>query len=236
MLFQTKNKVPEVYIKESRDFQLLASILDVAFNYLISNQNKLNYLDDIELVDSKLLDLISIYLGFFTNQYYPENLLRSILINFPEMIRNKGSNKGLTVAVQALQNSYTDITQVSIALSGDKEYILSTDGVLIDQKYIEEVLKYVTPIGAIIDSIHIIQDMNDLTPERFKNEDQILSLNAQKDGNGGSPWFLGQIRNSPELGEGRSNIQNIFLSRVGQTPIVKESVIRYITVKQGEKQ
>lgn len=99
MLFQTKNKVPEVYIKESRDFQLLASILDVAFNYLISNQNKLNYLDDIELVDSKLLDLISIYLGFFTNQYYPENLLRSILINFPEMIRNKGSNKGLTVAV-----------------------------------------------------------------------------------------------------------------------------------------
>jgi hypothetical protein len=53
------------------------------YNTLLSNQFKLNYIDDIELVDAKLLDLISKYLGFFTSEYYPEDLLRSILINFP---------------------------------------------------------------------------------------------------------------------------------------------------------
>lgn len=127
-------------------------MIDALYNYGISNQLKINYIDDLEIVDAKLLSLISKYLGFFTDMYYPEDLLRAILMNFPDMIRNKGSFKGIQTAVKALQNAYTDISFVDITPTDEEShYIISTDGVIIDQNYIDEVLAYVLPIGTIID-------------------------------------------------------------------------------------
>lgn len=102
MLFSTRNNVPDIYMTSSRDFQLFGAILDSIYNYLISNQVKINYMDDLEIVDAKLLPLISKYLGFFTDIYYPEDLLRSILMNFPSMVKNKGSRLGIEIAVKAL--------------------------------------------------------------------------------------------------------------------------------------
>lgn len=69
------------------------------------------------------------------------------------------------------QNNVYDNTQFSI----------STDGVIINQNYIEEVLKYVLPIGAIVDQILVIQDMNNLTPDRFGNTDTIIGIRFGED-------------------------------------------------------
>lgn len=67
MLFETRNNVPDIYTKASRDFQLISSAFDCMYNALINNQLKLNYIDSLEIVDAKLLDLIKDYLGFFTD-------------------------------------------------------------------------------------------------------------------------------------------------------------------------
>ena len=186
MFYQTKNNIPEVYINESRDFQLISSALDSIYNYLLSNKSKMDYLDDLELVDAKLLDLIKDYLGFFTDQYYPENLLRSILINFPYMIKNKGSYNGVKIAIEALQNAFTSISYINIIRTGESKdntsltgfdnstFEISTDGVIINQNYIDEVLAYVLPIGALVDRIYIVQAINTLTPESFTSKDDLI--------------------------------------------------------------
>lgn len=243
MVFKTRNNVPEVYTNRSRDFQLISNTLDCIYNYLLSNKSKMDYLDDIEVVDSKLLDLLKDYLGFFTDQYYPENLLRSILINFPAMIKNKGNYNGVKIAVEALQNAFTNISFIDIirkeenkdgaSLTGYDNSIfeISTDGVVISQNYIDDVLSYVLPIGALIDRIYTVRAINTLTPESFTTSDDITLINAQTLGSTYS-YILGTIRKSDSLNGISENLYK-YLSKVGQTPIVKQSLTKHITIGKG---
>lgn len=226
MLFSTRNNVPDIYMTSSRDFQLFGAILDSIYNYLISNQVKINYMDDLEIVDAKLLPLISKYLGFFTDIYYPEDLLRSILMNFPSMVKNKGSRLGIEIAVKALQNAFADITFVNVAADPEipGKYNISTDGVIINQAYVDEVLSYVLPIGAIVDQFYILQDINTLKSELFKNSDNPIGLFFNLNSSG--ELLLSSIRNSadiPDILETTNNL-NKYFSKVGQTPIVKEAI------------
>ena len=252
MFFQTKNNIPEVYINESRDFQLISSALDSIYNYLLSNKSKMDYLDDLELVDAKLLDLIKDYLGFFTDQYYPENLLRSILINFPYMIKNKGSYNGVKIAIEALQNAFTSISYINIIRTGESKdntsltgfdnstFEISTDGVIINQNYIDEVLAYVLPIGALVDRIYIVQAINTLTPESFTSKDDLIILNLQDKTNSNN-YLLGSIRKSQTfLGMNNSTeitasntLEQKYIGKIGQTPIVKQAITKHITINKG---
>lgn len=231
MLFSTRNNVPDIYMTSSRDFQLFGAILDSIYNYLISNQLKINYIDDLEIVDAKLLPLISKYLGFFTNMYYPEDLLRAILMNFSSMVKNKGSKLGIEIAVKALQNAFADITFVNVAADPDipGKYNISTDGVIINQAYIDEVLSYVLPIGAIVDQFQILQDINTLKPELFKNTDKPIGLFFDSSDSsdywvqdGDIELLLGSIRNSAIIENQKHNL-NKYFSKIGQTPIVKKA-------------
>lgn len=227
MLFKTRNNVPEVYSTSSRDFQLLSAAFDCVYNTLITNQSKLNYLDNIETVDANMLELLKDYLGFFTNQYYPENLLRSILINFPEAIRYKGSLKGVEVAIEALQNAYTDISYVTIRKQEQDSSRISieTDGVLLNQNYIDELLKYVLPIGIIIDQIIVSRDMKDLPGDEIFSQDSVWGLktdSSDSSSDGYYPYIIGSIRNMFQQYGNAYNL-NYFLSKIGQTPVVRTS-------------
>lgn len=153
MLFQTKKNVPDVYIDESRDFQLLGNIFDIVFNANINNMSKLDYLRFVSLLDASLLQPMATYLGFFTTLYYPEDLMRSILLNFREIVKYKGTEKGFKIAIESLQNAYRGISELSVK-RGDDGYtiLISSDGVIIDQRYIDDLLRYVCPVGCFIRS------------------------------------------------------------------------------------
>lgn len=162
----TKDMAPEIYSTESRDFQLVSKVFDLAINSVINNEAKMKYLSFISKIDAKLLRLLASYIGFFSDQYYPENLLRSILANFPDMIKNKGNITSLEIAIKALQNAYTSISDIKIEKDEniDLAYRIKTDGVIIDSNYVNDVLKYVRPAGVIISSIDRVE-AEDLEPQ-----------------------------------------------------------------------
>ena len=152
MFFKTQNNVPDVYTTESRDFQLLEKICDVTFNTTLSNLSKVQFIRYVETIDAALLKPLASYLGFFTEQYYPEELLRSILANFRDMIKNKGTLKSIEIATNALQSAYKGVSDVRIDTATDDPYeiIVISDGVVIDSSYVDEVMKYIAPVGVKI--------------------------------------------------------------------------------------
>ena len=148
MFFKSQNNVPDVYTNESRDFQLIEKVCDVAFNTTLSNLSRVQFIRAVSTIDAALLTPLASYLGFFTELYYPERILRSVLTNFREMIQYKGTLKGISLGIKSLQDAFSGVSYIDIKESDDyKTIVVTTDGVVIDQSYVDDVLRYVLPVG-----------------------------------------------------------------------------------------
>lgn len=233
MIFKTRNNVPDIYTIASRDFQLFESVIDALVNNNLSNIAKINYLRYPAKLDSKLLKLLSSYVGFFTSNYYPDELLRSVLINFPTIIKNKGTLKAIELAVKALQNAYTSNADIQIIRDPDQEdnytYLIQiTGGHKVDSIYLNDLLKYVRPVGIILKDI-INTSLGGTTRVTIipqKNPGIILRNNIVSSED--ASYTYGLIRKDPTApvidvstdAAGRA-ASNIMLSGVGHTPVVK---------------
>ena len=103
-IVRTKNYVPDVYVSESRDFQLFLRVLDFV-------QNSLKYDIDTMLcslstqdIPGQYLERLKSKLGFYTNHTYEDDSLRIALSVFPFIIRYKGSKEGIVRCVTAYLN------------------------------------------------------------------------------------------------------------------------------------
>lgn len=234
MLFKTRNNVPDPYTEESRDFQLFEAILDCIFNYNVSNQFKENYIDDLELASSEILNLEADYLGFFTKQYCPESLLRNILLLFPKIINYKGSEEGIRLALLALENAFNDVSYITLNKIDDKDstWNIQTDGTPINRKYLEELLKYVLPAGALIENIYFEYSSGNVSDNILgKATSVLLQPVGETTDNDNIELILGSIRT--KYNEYSNNdVKNRLLSSVSSTPVViKESKFKEVLIK-----
>ena len=152
-----ENEVPEVYVVESRDFQVLLRLLSIAFNACRVESQQLQFLNDAELINNRLIPLLQTTVGFFTKKEYSSSELRDICRIFMHIVRNKGSRKGIELAIRAFfsaknfKSNYfiqivnevksgEDLDQMySIKIGLEKEFT--------DFKLLEDVLRYVLPTG-----------------------------------------------------------------------------------------
>ena len=89
--FSLVDNVPDVYVKESRDFQLLLRLYDCIFGGLKSDIDSIQYVTDTLNIRNTLLPLLAQKIGFFSNLDLDDRSLRLILIALPEIYKNKGS-------------------------------------------------------------------------------------------------------------------------------------------------
>lgn len=165
-MIKLQNLTPEVYYKESRDFQLLGRLFDLVLNAVKTDTDLLYNLPLSTNSDEKLLELLALTLGFKPKHQYNARNLKAVCSVFSEILRNKGSIKAIKIACEALFNSMDISQQLDYDFTKGKDntelnlYIAQDFG---DITLLNDLLSYVLPAGMscnIIREFHILTDSN----------------------------------------------------------------------------
>lgn len=156
-MFRFQDNVPEIYINESRDFQILSRLSDTLFSGVKYDVDSIVNIIDAMSIKDRMLDLLCTKVGFFPRVEIDNQVLKYILASFPYIIKNKGTKLGIEAAINAIlkAESNPDATKSpqidvnKIDNEGKKLYLISIYPAI--QIYntiaLKEVLRYVIPAG-----------------------------------------------------------------------------------------
>lgn len=158
MLLDLTRNTPPVYTEESRDFQLFLRVYNSAFNSMINDANSILYLTDSKLCKDDILSLVKSRVGFITRKDISDASLRIILKGFSDVIKYKGTLKGVTLATNLFLNALNLASDLVVFYNKDGDSSVNDHTIIIglsalaENYYIlEEMLKYVAPAGIGVD-------------------------------------------------------------------------------------
>lgn len=150
-MFRVENNVPEVYVRESRDFQLFSRLYDLVFQSARFSIDSLESVSDTMRCNDTLLPLIAKKVGFFTDLKLTSNADRLILSAFPYIINYKGSLKG----IELVANVFERIMNTKVTVDTDKEdssrVTIIFDNYTPNVSLLYSLLDYIRPTGLVID-------------------------------------------------------------------------------------
>lgn len=160
MFIKMQDNVPETYINQSRDFQLLCRLYDVVMNGVKFNIDAVGSITDNEKIQSNLLSLLQTKVGFF-EKYATDDNLRYILDAFPYIMKNKGSLKAVeqTLNVYLKMNHINTPVQIFANTNNRTVQIIVKSSVVLDTKLINDVMNYILPTGYTVE-YHFVVDMS----------------------------------------------------------------------------
>ena len=152
MLFRTQNNVPEIYVNESRDFQLLCRLKDVVINSTKYVIDSIRHTSNTLEMNSTLLPLLKSKVGFFEYEELTEDQLRYLLAGFPDLVKYKGSRRAIEKAIHLwFRVNRMGGKLVNIVINNDDHTItLFIDSISKDTRLLDEIFKYILPSGYII--------------------------------------------------------------------------------------
>jgi len=101
-MIKLQDLTPEVYYKQSRDFQFIGRLYDVVLNSVKTNADLIAALPLSKNSDEKLIDLMTLTLGFTPKHNYNIAQLTALCSAFCEVLRNKGSLYSIETAANVL--------------------------------------------------------------------------------------------------------------------------------------
>ena len=148
-----QENVPEVYINASRDFQLLCRLYDCMINSVKFSIDGVLRVIDTRLCSNALLSLLQTKLGFFTEKDFSYDEIRYVLRAFPDIIKYKGSKRGILQAVYVfckLKHIQT-IPNIEIINKQNDKPIYQINIILYatpqDTTLLGEIFRYILPTG-----------------------------------------------------------------------------------------
>lgn len=161
-MIKLQNLTPEVYYKQSRDFQFIGRLYDIVLNYIKTNAANLSNLPVSPNMNEQLLNLLAFTLGFKPKKNYNSKQLLAICSVLPEIMKHKGSLQSVLVAVNALLTAegitqaldYTIIPKQSITIYVSQQ--------LSDLNLLADVLDYVLPAGLSCNIVRESQLVNEV--------------------------------------------------------------------------
>lgn len=148
-----QENVPEVYINASRDFQLLCRLYDCMINSVKFSIDGVLRVIDTRLCSNSLLSLLQTKLGFFTEKDFSYDEIRYVLRAFPDIIKYKGSKRGILQAVYVfckLKHIQT-IPNIEIINKQNDKPIYQINIILYatpqDTTLLGEIFRYILPTG-----------------------------------------------------------------------------------------
>ena len=151
-IIRLQENVPEIYVNQSRDFQLLCRLYDCIINGVKYDIDSLIYTLDTSSCSNNLLQLLQNKLGFFTDADITDEQLRYVVQAFPYLVKNKGSRKAIVSAVNMFlklnhmkTGAYIDINNDT----ADYHYTvkIGIESSIKDTTILTEVFKYILPPG-----------------------------------------------------------------------------------------
>jgi hypothetical protein len=165
--FRIKDSVPDIYLKESRDFQLLCDLYDLVNSGVKFDIDTITHLSDTSLCRSSMLQFLQEKLGLSLREDVTDETLRTILKCFPFAVRLKGTKRGVAEMVCLFLNIlYSDGSYIieieninddaNLITSGLGNYVIAiattvNDNRLKELDILEDLLRYVIPAGYKID-------------------------------------------------------------------------------------
>lgn len=170
-MLEFEKLTPQVYYKESRDFQLFGRIYDVIFNYLKNNTLAIRDLATNINTESKLLELMCNTLGFKTKHDYNDLELSALCSIFLKCMKSKGSIRSIKLLldmITSIENSSSEAKIIKDYEGKSLSILIPSD--ITDWTLIRDVMDYIMPAG----SSYILQSQN-LIEGKAKSEIQISS-------------------------------------------------------------
>ena len=147
-MFLVENNVPDVYVNESRDFQLISRLFDLVFQSTRFSIDSMKYISDTKYCNNTLLPLLDSKVGFHTNLNLSDRTHRKILDAFPYIIRHKGS----FIGVELVLNLFRRITGVLVTAEltdNPNEVLIIFEDNFYDFNILCELLEYIRPVGLL---------------------------------------------------------------------------------------
>lgn len=151
-IFRIKDYVPEVYVAESRDFQIFTRVFDLIQNSCKYDIDSILNIIDSDTIPTEYVEHLKSKVGFYTNNVYEETQIKFVLSAFPHMVRYKGSKLGIVRCV----NTFLKLSGIrgtpEISVDNDNYSIkIGLDTNRIDTTLLEDMLRYIIPTGYSID-------------------------------------------------------------------------------------
>lgn len=204
-MIKTQLLTPEVYYKESRDFQFFGRLYDVLFNYLKTNIDLMQPQELYDTTETNFIELQLNTLGFFPKRNYSLQELKFLCSVYSEIIRNKGSIRGIEILIKSVLRSIGETNKFSIDMDENlttptiririQNYISSQQNALI-----EEVLDYIMPVGVDY-YIQNVSILDDYTPLNIKMSENVSISKA-------TPAGLSRVAKNENIEE--TSISNVY--------------------------
>jgi len=110
-IIESKNYIPWV-LRQSRDMQSICKILDLLINSYKTNTDYWVNLIDFDGCPDNMLPLLASYVGYKYDYTESFDTNRLIIKHYPEMIKNRGSKIGMSLATALSVNALGDIDKV----------------------------------------------------------------------------------------------------------------------------
>ena len=152
-MIKLQEYTPEVYYKQSRDFQFLGRLYDLVLNSVKTNADMIYDIPSSDAAGSKMIDLLTLTLGFKARHNYNVKQLAAICSILPTVLKNKGTLGAIKMACQALLNAegITDSAEVLANWEVEPENIFKLviyiPPALSDLSLLLDLLSYILPAG-----------------------------------------------------------------------------------------
>lgn len=179
-MIKLQDLTPEIYTKQSRDFQFIIALYDIILNHVKTNAANLYQLPIGKNMNEQLLNLLSLTLGFKATKNYNSKQLLAICSVLPEVLKNKGSINALIISTNALLAAEGINQALDYSIEPKKSITLYLSQQLTDLNLLKDLLDYILPAGiscslvkesqmltkvetkiGVSDSVHIYDDKQD---------------------------------------------------------------------------
>lgn len=160
-MIKLENLTPEVYYKQSRDFQLIGRLFELIINYIKTNVDTVYNYPYSANVDTYLIDLITLLLGFKSKHNYNTKSLMALCGAFSEILKNKGNIEAIQLAGQTLLNAEGITENFGVTIDSSKNsptLLVFIPLELQDINLFQDLLPYILPAGISCTIIRQIQD------------------------------------------------------------------------------
>ena len=147
-MIKLQDYTPEVYYRESRDFQFIGRLYDLVLNYVKTNADLIYSLPLSDNSDNQFIDLMAMTLGFHAKHKYTSQQLKAICFVLSEIVRNKGTIKALTIACDAIFHAEGIQGQFDYGLTNNNtNIIIYLPQELSDTTLLNDLFEYILPAG-----------------------------------------------------------------------------------------
>lgn len=177
-MFRIENNVPDVYIEESRDFQLVSRLYDLALQSTRFSIDTMLDISDTLTCPAEVLPLLATKVGFFDNLELNDKTYRKLISAFPYIIRYKGS----ITAINLIVNLFMQLANTDVVMTQDEQNVLTIqfNTYASDTDLLQHLLEYVRPTGMMIKYGVTTKINRDSDP--FSQTDNVSITNYQEAG------------------------------------------------------